>query len=449
MNKKNIFYIILVIPLIVLSLFFYIKNHNLEDQIRSLENKHDKLQTRYLSVLKEKKLLERCYDIEKSVSEIRGLGLIKSITYKVINKSRLNEILIKRFDEVYKGNSFYNMENSLKILGMIDKDVDLKTLLLKLYQEQAAAFYDYDNKIMYLVNNAFFTKRLENMFIAHELTHAVQDQHYGLVKMGIDRKDNDDAVLALSALIEGDATFVMEKFYKQNLGLDAFLDVLSGVILEISQKEIDKAPQYLKENMLFPYIKGLQFVKNIYDNNVINMENVFLNPPTTTEQILHTEKYFINRDEPDYPVMPDLTKFYGKYDLTPINENVLGELNINILLKRHLPYQLSNDAAQGWDGDRYVVFENKNNKLNGYILLTRWDSSADARQFFDAFLKWIKLHYEVQDNNSAHEEYDVTIDLSDHLSCCIQLIQNDCIVICAPEIFFPDLKKSIISVSAK
>jgi len=436
---------ILIICLIFLSYFFFTKVRTLEQEIQFLEKKRQSLKTEYLSLLKEKKLLERCYAIEKDVSSIRGLSLQDPINYKLIDKTKLHEILVKRFAEVYEGNSFYEMEDALKIIGMIDNDVDLKNILMKLYKEQAAAFYDYDNKIMYLVSNAFFTKRIENMFIAHELTHAIQDQHYGLVEMGIDREDNDDAVIALEALLEGDATFVMEKFYKQNLGLGIFLDTVSGVLLELGQKEIDNAPPYLKENMLFPYIKGLEFVKNIYENKLLNIENVFLDPPTTTEQILHTEKYFINRDNPDYPVLPELSAYYSKYNLVPLYENILGELNINILLKRRLPYQLAYNSAQGWDGDRYVAFKNMDNdSLNGYILMTKWDSSDDAREFFEAFYRWAKLRYGITQDHNIEESYSVTLQTGNGLSCGINLKEKDCVIFCSPSAFFADLKDILL-----
>ena len=443
MLKKKLLLVIsfvLIIVLAFLSYFFYEKARDFELEIQSIDEKCRAFKNKYLSLMKEKKLLERCYSIEKEVSTLRGLHLKYPINYKVIDKIKLNEILNKRFNEVYEGDSFYNMEKALKIIGMIKDDVDLKSVLMKLYKEQAAAFYDYDNKIMYLVNNAFFTKRIENMFISHELTHAIQDQHYGLVEMGIDRKDNNDAVIALEALLEGDATFVMEKFYKQNLGLGVFIDVVSGVILELKQKEIDYAPPYLSENMLFPYIKGLNFVKNIYENKYLNIENVFLDPPSTTEQILHTEKYFINRDEPDYPKLPDLSEFYSKYNLVPLYENIFGELNINILLKLRLPYKLSNESAQGWDGDRYVVFKNiDDDSLYGYIFITRWDTYDDAREFFEAFYQWAKLRYGITEDHYIDESYLVTIKTENGLSCSINLKEKDCVIFCSHSDIFSDL----------
>ena len=449
MRKSKIlflFNIILVICIACLSYFFFMRIRSLEREVISLNEKQQNYKSKYFSILKEKELLQRCYRIEKEISVIRGLSLKDPITYKVIGKTRLYEILLERFAEVYEGNSFFDMEEALKIMGMINKDVDLKDVLMKLYHEQAAAFYDYDNKIMYLVNSAFFTKSLENMFIAHELTHAIQDQHYGLVEMGIDRKENDDKVIALEALLEGDATFVMEKFYKQNLGLGAFLDVVSGVVLELGQKEMDNAPSYIRENMMFPYIKGLNFVKCVYNNDFFDMENVFLNTPVSSEQILHTEKYFINRDEPDYPELPELTDFFKKNNLISLYENILGELNISILLKRHLPSQLSNDAAYGWDGDRYVVFKSPDNdSLNGYILHTRWDSFDDSREFFEAFYQWVKVHYGVTQNHYIDQSYSVTINLDDNQLCYISLRSNDCVIICVSEIFMEPLKEILFS----
>ena len=147
------------------------------------------------------------------------------------------------------------------------------------------------------------------MFLSHEITHAIQDQHYDLLKMGIDSDTNDDQTLALSALTEGDATFVMNEYYLNNLNINVIADLFSSIMMLPQQTKLDHAPSYVKENLLFPYIQGLQFISPVYNGNEpMTLDEVFKNPPQSTEQILHPEKYFEQRDTPDMPELPDFSE---------------------------------------------------------------------------------------------------------------------------------------------
>jgi len=436
--KKYIIHFILYGILIVSCSSFYVSNSELKRELSKSEG-DKKVLKRSIDFYKKEnsrlKLLAKYSMIENFISGIRGLSPITPIDYNIIDKSKLKEIIIEKMDELYPENKFQDMENALKTIGFIEENVNLRNVLISVYREQVAAFYDYKEKKLFTVTGSFFTKNIKNLFLAHEIVHAIQDQHFNLSKMGIENLENDDKVQAVSALIEGDATYCMDQYYVKHINHELILDILSGLFLAIQQAELDKAPPYIKETMLFPYIEGLYFVSKLYDTESgIKINHAFLDPPVSTEQIIHFEKYIGERDDPDYPEIPDMDGLFSELNLKSIYKNVLGELNIRILLKLLLSKEESVKAAQGWDGDRVIVFENSNYPQNrGYISLSRWDTKEDAVEFAETFIAWAEKKYKQNRSDIIRSNNDEFIELpcgeNDKLS--VSVIGNDCLIILA------------------
>lgn len=388
----------LIVCLIGVSVYLFSCVNRLERNVRHLEQQNDSLRSSVSRLREEKKQLElinTCHQIENEVEQIRGLSAIDKIDYEVIEKSQLKSILNERFDEVYPGNKFDNMEQAFKIIGLVDTHIDLKDIIMRVYDEQVAAFYDYEAKKLFMVENSLHTKSIRDMFLAHELTHMLQDQHYNLIRMGIDDYSNDDRLMGLSSLLEGDATYCMNKFYLNNAGLNLFFDLAAGLFMELKQSEIDNAPSYIKESLLFPYMKGLVFATTIYElDNSQLLHDVFTDPPVSSEQIIHPEKYFAQRDDPDIPTLPDLSDLYREKSLVQLYHNTMGEFGINIWLKEEVPADRARRASEGWDGDRYVVFRHATNPdIHGYLMFTTWDSSDDASEFAETYRLFIEKKY--------------------------------------------------------
>ncbi|MDX9703617.1 MAG: hypothetical protein RBU23_11320 [Candidatus Auribacterota bacterium] len=425
MKKKQVISLSLFIAVILIGFLVYsvYSINRLERSVRDIKSKNEALRKtieRLRAENKRLKLISDCNKIEKKVEKIRGLHAKKSIDYEMIEKKSLRKMLDQKFNEAYPGTTFEYMESAFKILGILQPDIDMKNLVMRLYDEQVAAFYDYVNKKLYMVDSSLYTPSIRDMFLAHELTHMLQDQHYDLIGMGIDDNSNDDRSMALSSLLEGDATRCMTIYYTKNAGLSVFLDVALGVYMELKQSEIDKAPAFLKETMLFPYMKGLVFVMALYETqDQDTIHNVFLDPPVSTEQIIHPEKYFADRDDPVIPQLPCMKEFYESNGLVELYENTMGEFVMDIWLKSYISAGQARTASEGWGGDRYKVFHHPSNTdLKGYVLQTNWDTPQDAQEFAGAYRSFLEKKYDIildQSSDSVTSQYVLPNDCHVHI----------------------------------
>ena len=218
--------------------------------------------------------------------------------------------------------------------------------------------------------------------LAHELTHALQDQHFGLKRLPLEIKNNDDVVAAASALVEGEATLVMSEYMMKNLSLKALKDNVAATITQ-NMSELAGAPRYLREMLVFPYLRGQEFCSSLYGGGGYEaVSAAYEKPPTSTAQILHPEKYFREpREEPIAIEWADVT-VNGK---APTADNTLGEMGMRIQIAQYTDDRTGEDAANGWRGDRYVCYE------GGAALAWKsvWASEREAAEFAAAETKVI------------------------------------------------------------
>jgi hypothetical protein len=286
-----------------------------------------------------------------------------------------------------------------------------------LYSEEVAGFYDPKRKQMYLIKEVEtpgekpgliarllgigtgFNKDEQKTTLSHEMSHALADQNFDLLKMQDVAEKDDDRSLALQALIEGEATLVMMLDMERATGgtgrdlldaspalIDFSLSLASAFIPFASSNAFLQAPPILRESMLFPYFKGMVFLLHMTnDSGWGRVNEAFRKPPLSTEQVLHPEKYLREVDEPTEIVLPPLGDVLGS-GWKEVGQNVLGELQISILLRM----QQGVRAAAGWDGDRYAVFSGPGNKL-GMVWYSTWDSDAEAREFASAYSRYRSL----------------------------------------------------------
>lgn len=229
---------------------------------------------------------------------------------------------------------------------------------------------------------------IEEFTYAHELVHALQDQHLGLDRLFAQQAMvNDDVDLALSALIEGDASLVATNYLDDHPALafgvlGATLGMLPGTLT------LDAAPLVLVYTSNFPYLDGERFVTAVRDAGGWEAVNaLYTDPPRSTEQILHPEKYLSQRDDPTLVTLPVLTRALGP-GWTPVHDGTLGELQTAILLAAEqatgfgpLP-AAATEAAAGWEGDRYALWANDGDET--LIWRSVWESEADAAEFVAA-----------------------------------------------------------------
>jgi len=341
---------------------------------------------------------------EQLLPGMRKLPFKHEVNRDVTPREELKAVLIKEIDEEMTAAEFRANEVGMKVLGLLPREINLKETMVKVYSEEIAAFYDTKTKTMHLIKEpeakknkaptflerllgktGGFDKDENKTVIAHELTHALADQNFDLDLMQKAAKRNDDQSLALSALIEGEATLTMI-----GAGMDdwngsvirdmpaARLDKLFGFLIPLMPlaggASLREAPVILSETMIFPYLRGLVFCAHLTnDGGWKALDLAYREPPLSTEQIIHPEKY---RTQPDPPTTIDLGTLDTGCDWTELGRNVVGEMQLGVLLRNHG----GKAAAAGWDGDRFAVFEGPKERL-GLVWLSTWDSDDEAREF--------------------------------------------------------------------
>lgn len=321
-------------------------------------------------------------DITDAVTEIRGLESSQPIDVMPMTREELRVDLEQDLLEDYPPDEVYADERELIAFGLMDPDVDLGQLIVDLYSEQVAGFYDTETGELVVVRGATegdgFTPS-EEVTYAHEIVHALQDQNFDLDAGPLNREDvTDDHSYAITALIEGDAT------HSEILYLIANPELLEGFLEEVEAMEfdtevLDSAPPIISETLYFPYEHGYPFVETIYNEGGWEAVNAaFADPPTSTEQILHPEKYLAG-EEPTIIDVPDFTpELEGEW--TVFDDNSFGEFQIRVILQgTSMSDAQAVRAAAGWNGDTYVVAGTETEDAIHWV--SEWETDQDASEF--------------------------------------------------------------------
>ncbi len=329
---------------------------------------------------------QETYDeISEEVADLRGLDLLDPIDVEVKTRQELQEETREDLEEDYPRADRDDDQLVLEAYGLIEPGQDIGELYVDLLGEQVAGYYDPETDEMVVVasSDANELSASDQVTFAHEVVHALQDQHFDLESYNDLRLDgNSDESLAVTALIEGDATLAQIDFILGDMRLAReFLDELESA--EISTEQLDNAPPIVAQTLLFPYEQGQIFTQFLFDEGGWEMvDDAYANPPTTTEQILHPEKY-VDGEEATEVETPDLEGFLGS-DWRTIDEDTWGEYQISIILAERgdLSEEQVTTASEGWGGDAYAVTSSD----DGEAILWRseWDSEDDADEFATA-----------------------------------------------------------------
>ncbi len=353
--------------------------------------------------------------------DLRGRKLLEPVKPQLLTREELKKRMIKIMAEDYTDEELRETDRSLKAFRLVPEDLDLKATMTNLLTEEVGGFYNPKDKAMVLIREGGDEpkKRKKGLFgrlfggepkfdkdgtkitLAHEMTHALQDQHFDLQALDKAVEHDEDMVLALTALVEGDATLVMfaemlrgDEDPKDILDyppavMDAAFGTLRAMLPWASGKTMQKSPLILRESLIFPYHKGTVFVLHLTNHGEWELvDKALRSPPVSTEQILHPEKFYDKDklDEPTEVKLPDLAEVVGK-SWKRVGGNVLGEFQTTILLADGpASTRKAQVAAAGWDGNRYVVFESEGKQL-GLVWLTTWDRSKDAEEFAAAYAR--------------------------------------------------------------
>jgi hypothetical protein len=335
--------------------------------------------------------------IAEDLTKISGMPLHHAVPCDFITKEKINEFLNKRVKEVAKPDEIRAEELTLKKFGLVPPDFDLAKNTVDLLTEQAAAFYDYDKKKLFITEGT--PNDTQEPVLAHELSHALADQNYNLGKYIRQGRKSDDGSTARLAVMEGQATWLMSEYLarknggtlKDNPSLVAMMSNLSDSSGQYPVYE--NAPLYLRLTLVFPYTKGMLFQHAVFQRDgQYGFAEVFRRPPLSTQQILHPEEYFANR-KPTQPEVPDphLPRSYKG-----LVGGALGELEHGVLLEQFAGKDRAAEISPHWRGSNFELREDKKAGVVVLLYAVEWDSEDVASQYFTAYRevlgkKWKKL----------------------------------------------------------
>jgi hypothetical protein len=356
---------------------------------------------------KEKGFASSFNDAVKLVEDKRDLKFISEVKHEIVSREKIKQYLEKKIQEENEEEEISKEHKLLAKLGIIGKNIDYKKMMTDLFAKNVSGLYDPKEKKMYVIDEAasVYSSFLPSEVVIHELTHALQDQYISLIDVEGKIKNADtDKSLALKAIIEGEATFVSygifadvvkkvgsQHFSKASLdSIDIekfFLESMLLVTKSLSPEFQNKA---LLNYMLFPYINGAMFVKYAYDNGGWEkVDQLYKNPPSSTEQILHPEKYFLVQNKPLDLAQKDLS-FLSTTGFKEVSKGTLGEFTIYTVAITYLDDLFARMMSSGWGNDIYYLYEKKatdteNSSATQELLLimdTRWDSVSEAEEFY-------------------------------------------------------------------
>lgn len=283
--------------------------------------------------------------------------------------------------QVLGGEDLGNLSKLAVAGGMLPEGTDLAMLAAQFTAISAGATYSPLDKQILLVD-----KFRDDSLLTHEFVHALQDQHFDLMKLLVVRPYDFDRTEVLFAVIEGDAMNVQRRAEEG----DAYA---RKTLEDITRQEDERFagyreemnalfPRLLTETFIFRYRDGARFVEAVRRSRGMRaVDELFTRPPASSEQILHPEKYMQN--ELPREIQLDEAAFTAS-GWQSVAATPLGEIGLRGVLLEGVSERDALRAAAGWGGDRAYVFEREGGTPL-FVWKTAWDKPADADEFFSAY----------------------------------------------------------------
>lgn len=336
--------------------------------------------------------------IQRQVSALRGLKPKRPVERTVLTQAELRDFILTKLAEDYPQEEARNDAVTLSAFGLIDPQMDLYDFYVDLYSEQIAGFYDSEEEKLYVISDLARFGPIEKTTFAHEYEHALQDQYYDLDNLGLDDQADSQRSEAIRALAEGDAVLLMQQYVQAHFGPQDLAELLRQ-LGQADQSQFANAPPVFQQELQFPYTYGLQFVQDFYDQGGWTaVDEVWADPPVSTEQILHPDRYRAG-DAPRPVTLSPLTDTLGS-GWRLIEEDTLGEFLLRVVLEAEIAAPDAADAAEGWGGDRYAVYHNARQSQTLLALHLVWDTNADATEFVAAYAQYAQARLD----RPAHEQ---------------------------------------------
>ena len=345
-----------------------------------------------------------------ALTEITGWQARKKVPSEVLSKEKFQRYLTTHIKDGEHDKAVRAEELALKMFGLVPQNFNLARETSDLLGEQAAAFYDYRKKRLYIIDTTPSGQE-QQMALFHELAHALADQQHSLGKYLSRGSPDSDEATAREAVMEGQATWLTWAYEVKQSGGKA--EVPEGMIDRLTRDRDDPAdfpvlentPLYMRESLLFPYNAGARFQDAIYRKMGREAFNaVFARGPLSTQQILHPEHYFEGRKPPAIePAGIDKAVGNQASRYRELIEGSVGEFDHAILLRQYVGELQGKDAAGHWRNGWFRLYERKKDQRPVLSYVSEWDSPAAARRYFDLYQRVLKGKWKMMEVTSTAE----------------------------------------------
>ena len=367
----------------------------------------------------EAKALFRSVDeILHFASKDTGLPIKKKVKRTIVSRPQVEKYIGEKFKDDADRIRFERSELVEKKFGLLPRTFDLHSFLIKLLTEQVAGYYDEKTRTMNLLD--WNEPEMQRPVMAHELTHALQDQSFNLEKMskhdeeiekrGLDDLDelirNDEASTCRSAVLEGQAMIVLLDYVMAPQGQS--VEKMPQVV-DLMQDSMDKsrgspvfdsAPLLLQEELAFPYRQGMKFIRDLLVSGGKQLAyiGVLERMPQTTREIMEPQEYLAGHRVPPL-LLPDLS--FLKKDYEPYDAGAVGQLDVSLLLRIYANAELDKRLSSEWRGGAYYAAGRKGAKPPdrnssahiGLYYISKWATEEAAQEFAKTYAEALPKRY--------------------------------------------------------
>ena len=404
----------------------------------------DQEKTHKITPAEAKELFQSVDQILHFASSDTLLPIKHSVKKEMVSRDQVEKYIGDKFKDDVDRIRFERSELVLKKFGLLPRKFNLHDFLIKLLGEQVAGYYDEKTKTINLLD--WVAMDMQKPVMAHELTHALQDQSFDLTKMT--KKDEeiekrgpeepnaliqiDEESTARTAIMEGQAMIVFADYVLNSMDADTscadpaqcpipnkrsvtdfpkFVDLmLAQMDKERGDSLLDNAPLLLREELIFPYSRGMKFIAQllISGGKQLAFTKVIQRMPKTSREIMQPEEYLAGRVVPPL-LLPDLG--YLKPEFEPFDAGAMGQLDVSILLKQYTEDAVADRLSPEWRGGAYYAAGRKGAKPAdpnstahvGLIYVSKWSNEKSAQEFAHIYASALPARY----NKVEHAQGDV------------------------------------------
>jgi len=330
--------------------------------------------------------------IVRTLSEITGWPVRRKVPSEIVTRESFRRYVESHTQGRSAAKEIRAEELALKMFGLVPQDFSLARETVDLLDEQAAAYYDYKKKRLFILDSTPSGEEQQTALV-HELAHALADQQHPLGKYLNQGSPDSDESTAREAVMEGQATWLTWAYESKRSGGKA--EVPEKLLNELTSDPQDgpdfpvlkSAPLYVRESLLFPYNEGARFQDSVYHRlGAQGFGEIFERSPASTQQILHATDYF-DKKMPTMPELPTLRAEIGGQarQFRLLIGGTLGEFDHEVLLQQYTDRITAQAAALHWRGGEFRVYEHKKDGFPVLVYASEWDSPEAARTFFSLY----------------------------------------------------------------